>query len=98
MIADIKRRLALACSRGTRQTEFLNEALVGPVPVVLVYVPGSPGGVTLVYGAAKLGHSSYQNLRKRLVDAGFIVSRSDLIRAQPGRPVARVTVSLPGID
>lgn len=67
----MKRRLALACTRGWRQESFVNEALAAPVEIQ----QDRWGYVTV--GESKLQWQSYRNLRARLVHAGFVLVKTE---------------------
>lgn len=71
---DIIRRLATSQARGDRQLSFINELLPGD-PVIYSYynIPGVFNGVTTLYGNSKLSHASWKNLKKRLIQVGFVV-------------------------
>ena len=67
---SVVRRLALACTRGPKQASLVNELLVGSAPIGW-YVFGQQSHRE--YGVSKVQGSSFRNLRRRLVQAGFVV-------------------------
>ena len=67
---SVTRRLALACARGSRQSGLVNELLVGRAPMVYRNI----GGATYrQYGVSGVTGPSFRNLRRRLIQAGFVV-------------------------
>lgn len=71
---DVIARLARECARGTRQLNFVNELLIdaGYIKYETAYFNGH-GQTVAYYGDSRLGHKSWQALRKRLTEAGFII-------------------------
>jgi hypothetical protein len=86
---DIERRLALAVSRGPRQTMLINELLVGPV-FVDDRSMGSHVGPWFQVGRSQLSWSSFTALKRRLVDVGFIFEGD-----RPVRHGAKITMVFP---
>lgn len=64
---EMVRRLARACARGHRQMGFVNELLAGQ---------GYREFDTydhLLYGDTKMAHNSWNSLKTRLINNGFII-------------------------
>lgn len=66
---EIVHRLAKTCALGWKQESLVNELIQGKV-----YIRENKWGCLV--GETGLGWSSWKNLRKRLVTAGFVVDES----------------------
>jgi hypothetical protein len=76
---DVVARLARACARGHRQLEFVNELLAGEAYCRLTelnFFHYGKQAQAVLYGDTRLSGSSWQNLRKRLIENGFMVKYS----------------------
>lgn len=72
----MKERLARSCARGWRQLSLVNELLPGkPVRYKYVSPPtySHTGRQVKRFGSVGLPHSSFFNLRQRLVEVGFVI-------------------------
>lgn len=73
--------LARAQAKGPRQLELVDELLtfdLVPINYPVVPRPTSRGGgqqIVTTYGKCSLPAASYQPLKKRLIDAGFVIER-----------------------
>lgn len=74
---NIVRRLATSQARGDRQLSFINELLSGnPIIYSFYDIPGKPNGRTVHYGISQLSHASWRNLKKRLIQVGFVINEN----------------------
>lgn len=74
MNTDIIRRLATSQARGTNQLSFVNELInMSEVPYYWYTVPTYQRYQTRLYGITRLDHSSWKNLKARLVSVGFVI-------------------------
>ena len=73
--------LARAQAKGPRQLELVDELLtfdLVPINYPVVPRPTSRGGgqqIVTTYGKCSLPAASYKPLKKRLIDAGFVIER-----------------------
>ena len=67
---SVIRRLALSCARGSRQSGLVNELIVGRV---LMTYRNIGGAAYRQYGVSGVTGPSFRNLRRRLIQAGFVV-------------------------
>lgn len=90
---DIKRRLALAVSRGDRQSMLINEMLVGSVDIT----NGSFNPRTPWYrvGRTQLAWSSYMALRKRLIAVGFVFEQENFNGYRKDNVYGRIKMIFP---
>ncbi len=79
MIDPVLVRFLQSTARGVNQLSLINEFVEKgwTIPVYTVTIPVNGGQSATVYGDTKLPSSSYRNLRKRLITAGFRTKRSD---------------------
>lgn len=69
-------RAAAACARGHRQRSLVNELLAGPVQLSYREFGCE---MYLVVGESGVSNASFKNLRRRLVDTGFVIKRDDMV-------------------
>lgn len=78
--------LARTQAKGPRQLELVDELLtfdLVPINYPVVPRPSERGGgqqIVTTYGKCSLPAASYQPLKKRLIDAGFVIERKRINR------------------
>lgn len=79
MIDPVLIRFLQSTARGCNQLSLINEFVEKgwTVPVFTVSIPGNGGATATLYGDTRLSGTSYHNLRKRMITAGFRTKKSD---------------------
>lgn len=79
MIDPVLIRFLQSTARGCNQLSLINEFVEKgwTIPVYTVTIPVNGGQTATLYGDTRLSGTSYRNLRKRMITAGFRTKKSD---------------------